>query len=89
MPEKGSVVLATAGRDAGRLFAVLECSEKDCLLADGRKRRLHTPKRKNPRHLQPTGRRLDPEQYAADGRLRRALAEAEHRDDDTNPERGR
>ena len=35
MPEKGSVVLATAGRDAGRLFAVLECSEKDCLLADG------------------------------------------------------
>ena len=46
MPEKGSVVLATAGRDAGRLFAVLECSEKDCLLADGRRRRLDTPKRK-------------------------------------------
>lgn len=89
MPEKGCVVLATAGREKGRLFVVLQCSEARCLIADGRTRRLRQPKRKNPRHLQPTGRRLDPEQYAADGRLRRALAEAEHRDDDTNPERGR
>lgn len=86
MPEKGSVVLATAGRDAGRLFAVLECSEKDCLLADGRKRRLDTPKRKNLRHVHPTALRLGPEQYATDRRLRCALATAAHRDNDTDPE---
>ena len=35
MPEKGSVVLATAGRDAGGLYVVLERTEKECLLADG------------------------------------------------------
>lgn len=51
MPEKGSVVLATAGRDAGGLYVVLERTEKECLLADGRKRRLDTPKRKNLRHV--------------------------------------
>ena len=34
MPEKGSVVLATAGRDAGGLYVVLERTEKECLLAD-------------------------------------------------------
>lgn len=86
MPEKGSVVLATAGRDAGRLFAVLECSEKDCLLADGRKRRLDTPKRKNLRHVHLTALRLGPEQYATDRRLRCTLATAAHRDNDTDPE---
>lgn len=36
MPEKGSVVLATAGRDAGELYVVLERTEKECLLADGK-----------------------------------------------------
>lgn len=79
MPEKGSVVLATAGRDAGRLFVVLESTEKKCLLADGRTRRLQHPKSKNPRHVQETALRLEPQQYAVDGRLRRALAEAAHR----------
>ena len=43
MPEKGSVVLATAGRDAGGLYVVLERTEKECLLADGKKRRLSHP----------------------------------------------
>ena len=86
MPEKGSVVLATAGRDAGRLFVVLECTEKECLLADGKTRRISHPKRKNPRHVQMTALRLNPEQYAANGRLKRALAEAAHRYNDTDPE---
>ena len=78
MPEKGSVVLATAGRDAGGLYVVLERTEKECLLADGKKRRLSHPKRKNLR--------LEPQQYAADRRLRRALAQAAHRYNDTDPE---
>lgn len=48
MPEKGSVVLATAGRDAGRLFVLLESSDGEYLLADGRTRRLSHPKRQEP-----------------------------------------
>ena len=86
MPEKGSVVLATAGRDAGGLYVVLERTEKECLLADGRKRRLDTPKRKNLRHVHLTALRLGPEQYATDRRLRCALATAAHMDNDTDPE---
>lgn len=86
MPEKGSVVLATAGRDAGGFYVVLECTEKECLLADGKKRRLSHPKRKNLRHVRATARRLEPQQYAADKRLRRALAQAAHRYNDTDPE---
>lgn len=86
MPEKGSVVLATAGRDAGGLYVVLERTEKECLLADGRKRRLDTPKRKNLRHVHLTALRLGPEQYATDRRLRCALATAAHRYNDTDPE---
>ena len=77
MPEKGSVVLATAGRDAGGLYVVL---------ADGKKRRLSHPKRKNLRHVRATAQRLEPQQYAADRRLRRALAQAAHRYNDTDPE---
>lgn len=86
MPEKGSVVLATAGRDAGGLYVVLERTEKECLLADGKKRRLSHPKRKNLRHVHLTALRLGPEQYATDRRLRCALATAAHRDNDTDPE---
>ena len=79
MPEKGSVVLATAGRDAGGLYVVLERTEKECLLADGKKR-------KNLRHVRATAQRLEPQQYAADRRLRRTLAQAAHRYNDTDPE---
>ncbi len=86
MPEKGSVVLATAGRDAGGLYVVLERTEKECLLADGKKRRLSHPKRKNLRHVRATAQRLEPQQYAADRRLRCALAQAAHRYNDTDPE---
>ena len=86
MPEKGSVVLATAGRDAGGLYVVLERTEKEFLLADGKKRRLSHPKRKNLCHVRATAQRLEPQQYAADRRLRRALAQAAHRYNDTDPE---
>lgn len=89
MPEKGSVVLATAGRDRGELFVVLSEGERDCLIADGRRRKVLHPKRKNTRHLHATQISLLPEQYAADSRLRRALREAAHRYDDINsPDEG-
>ena len=49
--EKGAVVKATAGKECGRLFVVIEISEKFAFIADGRKRRLLSPKRKNLKHL--------------------------------------
>ena len=50
---KGSIVLATAGRDQEGLFFVVGESDGFLLLADGKGRTLEHPKRKNPVHLCP------------------------------------
>ena len=49
----GSIVLATAGRDQDGLFFVVGQADGFLLLADGKRRKLERPKRKNPRHLHP------------------------------------
>ena len=50
---KGSIVLAQAGRDQDGLFFVVGEVEGFLLLADGKRRKLEAPKRKNPRHVCP------------------------------------
>ena len=47
----GTIVLAKAGRDADGLFFVVGATEGFLLLADGKRRKLEHPKRKNPAHL--------------------------------------
>ena len=51
--QRGSVVIAKAGRDCGGHFAVVECMERDgyCLIADGKSRKLESPKKKNLKHV--------------------------------------
>lgn len=57
---KGSVVIAKAGRDKGRAFAVTDViSEREVLIADGKSRPLERPKRKNVIHLQATSTVID------------------------------
>ena len=56
--QTGMIVLATAGRDAGRYFLVTALDGADLLLADGERRKLSRPKRKNPAHVQATGQTL-------------------------------
>ena len=51
---KGSVVRAEAGRDGGKFFAVVDADEKYCLIADGKSRKLASPKRKNIKHIRIT-----------------------------------
>lgn len=46
-----SVVVSTRGRDAGRIMAVLSVEGVYALVADGRKRKVQTPKRKKLCHL--------------------------------------
>jgi len=48
---KGSVVRASAGRDSGGFFVVTECGEGYCFIADGKSRKLASPKRKNLKHI--------------------------------------
>ena len=57
---KGSVVIAKAGRDKGRAFAVTDViGEREVLIADGKSRPLERPKRKNVIHLQATSTVID------------------------------
>lgn len=51
MLETGRVVLATQGRDKGGYYLVLGSEKERVLIADGRRRKLASPKKKNPLHL--------------------------------------
>lgn len=51
---KGSVIKAVAGRDRGKLFAVTDIQGGYCFIADGKKRKLASHKRKNIKHICPT-----------------------------------
>ena len=73
MLERGTVVCSTAGRDKGRLLAVVGTDNGWVFVCDGKERPLKRAKRKNPRHLMKTGYRLDEESLATDLMLRRAL----------------
>lgn len=75
-PTKGLVVRALAGRDAGKQFVVLSVADQYVLLADGKRRKLEHPKRKNVRHIQLSDRVLSLEN-ATNKQLRKELKEYE------------
>ena len=52
--QKGSVVRALAGRDKDSFFVVLGVEGSYALIADGKRRRIQSPKRKKLIHLAPT-----------------------------------
>ena len=56
---KGSVVRAEAGRDGGGYFVIVEADEKYCFIADGKTRKLASPKRKNVKHIRVTNSMID------------------------------
>jgi len=47
-----NIVRSDAGRDKGKLFVVLAVEGEYLLLADGKSRKVETPKRKKCRHVQ-------------------------------------
>ena len=56
-PERSSistadVVIATAGRDQGKLFYVLSAEDEFLMLVNGKDRTLEKPKRKKRKHVQ-------------------------------------
>jgi ribosomal protein L14E/L6E/L27E len=69
------VVVSLRGRDGKRTMAVLDVTPEGVWVADGQKRPIERPKRKNPRHLAPTGAIVDETSMATNRELRRALAE--------------
>ncbi len=81
MSEYVGLARATAGHDRGTLYLVLREEDGRLLLADGKLRKLSSPKRKNRRHVvilpglleAVSGKLREP---LTDAALRRALAEA-------------
>ena len=49
---KSDIVRSDAGRDKGKLFVVLAVEGEYLLLADGKARKVESPKRKKRRHVQ-------------------------------------
>ncbi len=70
--ETGTVVISKAGRDKGYFMAVVGREGGNLLVADGKERPLSRPKKKNPKHLQKTNRKVDLEQLT-DKKLRTLL----------------
>lgn len=52
--EKGTVVKSLAGRDKGKLLAVMQIGNGTVLVCDGKERPLDRPKSKNIRHIECT-----------------------------------
>jgi len=71
---KGLVVKAVAGRDNGKYFVILGKEDKYCLIADGKSRKLSSPKRKSIKHLSFTGNVIDINDIT-DKKLRKVLGE--------------
>ena len=70
---KGRLVRSKAGRDKTRTFAVVAARGDVVWLADGNKRTLAAPKRKNARHVAPTATVLQGECLAGDNQLKAAI----------------
>ncbi len=51
MIPSGTVVKAKAGRDKEGFFVVVKSDEKWAYIADGKRRKVENPKKKNPIHL--------------------------------------
>ena len=70
----GQIVFSRKGRDISDVYMVVGTEGDRVLLADGQKKTLAQPKRKNLRHIAPTGTVLLPAEADSDSKLRAALA---------------
>ena len=78
---KSNIVRSGAGRDKGKLFFVLDTEGEFLLLADGKSRKVETPKRKKRRHVRfvateimGVSEKITGEEKITNSELRRALA---------------
>ncbi len=71
---KGELVVCTAGREKDKLMCVVNADEKYVYVCDGKERTLDKPKRKNPRHLTKTDKKIDDSMILTDRALRKALS---------------
>lgn len=73
--EKGTVVKSLAGRDKGKLLAVMSCKDGSVLVCDGKERPIDRPKSKNIRHVECVGFSVTDSEMSTNKALRKALRE--------------
>lgn len=71
---KGSVVKSLAGRDQDRIYVAVSVEDRFILIADGKMHKLSSPKKKNVKHISPTG-NVIPTLGLTDKKLRKLLFE--------------
>lgn len=71
---KGDLILCMAGREKDRLMCVLNFDGKYVYVCDGKERPLDNPKRKNPKHVKKTDKKLTDNMFSTDRALRKALS---------------
>lgn len=70
----GRVVCSNKGRDKGYYLVVVNADADYVYVCDGKERPLSRPKRKNPKHLSYTEKKLPAECFETDKLLRKSLA---------------
>lgn len=73
--KQGSVVKSIAGHDSDRFYVVVKLEGDFAYIADGKVRKLESPKKKRLKHLRPTKTEIDLEKTATNNKLKIALSE--------------
>ena len=76
--QPGMIVKSDAGHDHNRFYVIVQMKEGFAYIADGKRRPLEKPKRKNIRHLKGISCFIDLTQADTNPRLRRALRPWNH-----------
>ena len=94
-PLLGQLVSSASGRDRGHHYLVVGQEADRVLVADGARRKLEDPKRKNPLHLQwrrerdrELGEKLEADEKVTNSELRGALIKLLELENNMTPSRG-
>ena len=69
----GSVVFCVSGRDKGKYMVILNSVDGFVFIADGKRRKIENPKRKNMKHVKNINLTLDASDFITNRKLRRTL----------------
>ena len=70
---KGMIVKSNSGHDKNRYFLVIDLIGGHAVLADGKRRTLANPKKKNCKHLCATNRIVEPDACLTNKQIRKLL----------------
>jgi ribosomal protein L14E/L6E/L27E len=71
--QRGKIVKSMSGHDAGSFYVVLKVEGMFVWIADGRRRTVEKPKKKNQKHLAKTAVIVSEEDLQTDKKIRRVL----------------